>query len=434
MRTRRCGRATCTRIPSSKASTLAREAGERLGIEVTIARPTGIYGPGDRRLLKMFRGVARGRFPMLGSGEIYYHLTYIDDLVEGFRRCARGTRRRRGGPTSSRAAEVTTPERTGGGHGRGRRRAASARAPAGLAVLGRGRGVRGPVRAVRHRAAALSPARGLLSRRAVRSTSRARARKSGTTRRSGCARASGARWSGTVSMDGSEMPMSTTPSPQIPQSPGSALQRRARVHRQKYAALVVGRPDLALAHRARARRHVHAERARARSGLRCARRLPGAARILRAQRRVRPERHPAPSAQDPHRRQRRHRRQLPAGCERGDQRRHPHRQRRVHRAEHDPVVQERRYRAGGRREHRLQLRDLLRRARVRIGARTLLAAYTYVIGGDHDLSDPSKSVLEQGRRSDRGHDRRGRLARRRRQGARRRDDRRPMPSSAPARS
>jgi len=66
---------------------LAREAGARLGIEVTIARPTGIYGPGDRRLLKLFRGVARGRFPILGSGEIYYHLTYIDDLVEGFRLC-----------------------------------------------------------------------------------------------------------------------------------------------------------------------------------------------------------------------------------------------------------------------------------------------------------------------------------------------------------
>jgi len=67
---------------------LAREAGDRLGIEVTIARPTGIYGPGDRRLLKMFRGVVRGRFPVLGSGDIYYHLTYIDDLVEGFRLCA----------------------------------------------------------------------------------------------------------------------------------------------------------------------------------------------------------------------------------------------------------------------------------------------------------------------------------------------------------
>ena len=65
---------------------LARDAGERLGIEVTILRPTGIYGPGDRRLLKLFRNVVR-RFPTLGRGEIYYHLTYIDDLVEGFRLC-----------------------------------------------------------------------------------------------------------------------------------------------------------------------------------------------------------------------------------------------------------------------------------------------------------------------------------------------------------
>ena len=66
---------------------LAREAGARQGIEVTIVRPTGIYGPGDRRLLKLFRGVAQRRWITLGDGEIYYHLTFIDDLVDGFRLC-----------------------------------------------------------------------------------------------------------------------------------------------------------------------------------------------------------------------------------------------------------------------------------------------------------------------------------------------------------
>ena len=66
---------------------LAREAAARTGIELTIARPSGIYGPGDRRLLKLFRGVARRRFVILGDGRIFYHLTYIDDLVEGFRLC-----------------------------------------------------------------------------------------------------------------------------------------------------------------------------------------------------------------------------------------------------------------------------------------------------------------------------------------------------------
>jgi nucleoside-diphosphate-sugar epimerase len=65
----------------------ARAAATDTGIEVVIARPTGIYGPGDRRLLKLFRGVGRRRFVILGSGRIYYHLTYIDDLVEGFRLC-----------------------------------------------------------------------------------------------------------------------------------------------------------------------------------------------------------------------------------------------------------------------------------------------------------------------------------------------------------
>lgn len=70
-----------------KGERIARDVGQREGIEVTIARPTGIYGPGDRRLLKLFRGVASRRFVVLGSGEIFYHLTYIDDLVEGFRLC-----------------------------------------------------------------------------------------------------------------------------------------------------------------------------------------------------------------------------------------------------------------------------------------------------------------------------------------------------------
>jgi nucleoside-diphosphate-sugar epimerase len=66
---------------------IARDAASRTGIEVVIARPTGIYGPGDRRLLKLFRGVAHRRFVILGDGRIYYHLTYIDDLVAGFRLC-----------------------------------------------------------------------------------------------------------------------------------------------------------------------------------------------------------------------------------------------------------------------------------------------------------------------------------------------------------
>jgi dihydroflavonol-4-reductase len=66
---------------------LARETATRVGVELVIARPTGIYGPGDRRLFKMFGQIARGRFLMLGSGRNFYHLTYVDDLCAGFRLC-----------------------------------------------------------------------------------------------------------------------------------------------------------------------------------------------------------------------------------------------------------------------------------------------------------------------------------------------------------
>lgn len=38
-------------------------------------------------------------------------------------------------------------------------------------------------------------------------------------------------------------------------------------------------------------------------------------------------------------------------------------------------------------------------SRVAIGANVLIAAYAYVVGGDHDFSDPTKPVLEQTRRS-----------------------------------
>jgi dihydroflavonol-4-reductase len=74
-------------VSKVEGETVARAAAAKAGVEVVIARPSGIYGPGDRRLLKLFRGVARRKFVILGDGKIFYHLTHIDDLVEGFRLC-----------------------------------------------------------------------------------------------------------------------------------------------------------------------------------------------------------------------------------------------------------------------------------------------------------------------------------------------------------
>ena len=43
----------------------------------------GIYGPGDTRFLKLFRHIYRGNFKMIGKGKALYHLTYVEDLVDG---------------------------------------------------------------------------------------------------------------------------------------------------------------------------------------------------------------------------------------------------------------------------------------------------------------------------------------------------------------
>jgi nucleoside-diphosphate-sugar epimerase len=57
----------------------------RQGLEATVIRPMGIYGPGDPgRFLMLFRAVRRGRFLMFGDGEVFYHPCYIDNLVDAF--------------------------------------------------------------------------------------------------------------------------------------------------------------------------------------------------------------------------------------------------------------------------------------------------------------------------------------------------------------
>ncbi len=66
-RTRRSVLATSTRSRSSRESGSHGRRRKRSGIEVVIVRPTGIYGPGDRRLLKLFRGVARQPVPDPGT-------------------------------------------------------------------------------------------------------------------------------------------------------------------------------------------------------------------------------------------------------------------------------------------------------------------------------------------------------------------------------
>lgn len=55
-------------------------ASER-NLPATIIRPAGIYGPGDRRFLKLFRMALKPVFILLGQGKCMYHLVHVDDLT-----------------------------------------------------------------------------------------------------------------------------------------------------------------------------------------------------------------------------------------------------------------------------------------------------------------------------------------------------------------
>ncbi|HEX2610795.1 MAG TPA: NAD(P)-dependent oxidoreductase [Gemmatimonadales bacterium] len=66
------------------AERLVREFAEKCDLPSVVLRPADVYGPRDQRLLKMFKGVSRGRFPLFGSGEGRRHMVYVDDVVSAF--------------------------------------------------------------------------------------------------------------------------------------------------------------------------------------------------------------------------------------------------------------------------------------------------------------------------------------------------------------
>jgi nucleoside-diphosphate-sugar epimerase len=55
----------------------------RKGLKTVILRPAAIYGPGDpERFYMIYKRVAKGKFPMFGSGKTFYHPLYIDNLID----------------------------------------------------------------------------------------------------------------------------------------------------------------------------------------------------------------------------------------------------------------------------------------------------------------------------------------------------------------
>ncbi len=55
---------------------------------VTVNRPAMVYGPGDMRMLKLFKMILSRKFRMIGAGRVWAHLGYIEDQTESFLLCA----------------------------------------------------------------------------------------------------------------------------------------------------------------------------------------------------------------------------------------------------------------------------------------------------------------------------------------------------------
>jgi nucleoside-diphosphate-sugar epimerase len=68
---------------------VTKREGERLTlsfadkIPISIVRISETYGPGDRRLLKLFKAIKKNVFFMIGKGDNKHQLIYVDDLIEG---------------------------------------------------------------------------------------------------------------------------------------------------------------------------------------------------------------------------------------------------------------------------------------------------------------------------------------------------------------
>jgi nucleoside-diphosphate-sugar epimerase len=59
----------------------------RCGLPAVVARLGSVYGPGSCNWLLLCRKILKGNFRIVGAGQNYDQMVYIDDLVEGLRRC-----------------------------------------------------------------------------------------------------------------------------------------------------------------------------------------------------------------------------------------------------------------------------------------------------------------------------------------------------------
>ena len=66
----------------AEAELWIRDFSKKEKLPLTVVRPAAILGPGDRRLLKIFKMASKKWFPLLGFGKSLYHLIHVDDLTD----------------------------------------------------------------------------------------------------------------------------------------------------------------------------------------------------------------------------------------------------------------------------------------------------------------------------------------------------------------
>jgi dihydroflavonol-4-reductase len=74
----------------AEAERLVLEHASRL--ETCIVRISEVYGPGDMRLLKLFRAIERGHYITIGAGLNEHQLIFVDDVARGLLAAARAER------------------------------------------------------------------------------------------------------------------------------------------------------------------------------------------------------------------------------------------------------------------------------------------------------------------------------------------------------
>lgn len=96
----------------AEAELWIRQFAKDTGLPISVVRPAAIYGPGDRRLLKLFKMATRPFFPLFGKGQGLYHLIHVEDLTDIFITAALHPRAKgevfiAGNPTPSRLEDIT---------------------------------------------------------------------------------------------------------------------------------------------------------------------------------------------------------------------------------------------------------------------------------------------------------------------------------------